>query len=181
MTLFELSRFITTKPMYEQGLILLPHLATLGFGVGAARQITSVYPYFVIAVLHIIPSVILAAGGIYHSLLGPEVLENNRTWAGFFGYDWKDKDQMTTILGIHLMLLGFGAWLLVATMFWGGLFDPWAHELISVLSPVDHYLLNRRHFLPANLSFKAVLWWKQPQCMERFIFSYCRSKLLNSR
>ncbi|WP_446877063.1 chlorophyll a/b binding light-harvesting protein [Phormidesmis sp. 146-33] len=126
MTLFEVSRFIQTKPMYEQGLIILPHLATLGFGVGAGGQITSVYPYFVIAVLHIVPSVILAAGGIYHSLLGPEVLEDSPTWAGFFGYDWKDTDKMTTILGIHLTLLGLGAWLLVVkAMFWGGLFDPW--------------------------------------------------------
>jgi photosystem II CP43 chlorophyll apoprotein len=126
MTLFELSRFNPNVPMYEQGLILLPHLATLGFGVGAGGQVVSTYPYFVISVLHLIPSVILAAGGIYHSLLGPEVLEDNPTLAGFFGYDWKDKDKMTTILGIHLVILGVGAWLLVAkAMFWGGLFDPW--------------------------------------------------------
>ncbi|PLZ95399.1 PsbB/PsbC family photosystem II protein [Fischerella thermalis CCMEE 5268] len=126
MTLFELSRFNPNVPMYEQGLILLPHLATLGFGVGAGGQVISTYPYFVISVLHLIPSVILAAGGIYHSLLGPEVLEDNPTLAGFFGYDWKDKDKMTTILGIHLVILGLGAWLLVAkAMFWGGLFDPW--------------------------------------------------------
>ncbi|MFP4300110.1 MAG: chlorophyll a/b binding light-harvesting protein [Spirulinaceae cyanobacterium] len=126
MTLFELSRFNPGQPMYEQGLILLPHLATLGLGVGIGGEVIDTYPYFVIAVLHIIPSVILAAGGIYHSLLGPEVLEDSPTWAGFFGYDWKDGDKMTSILGIHLMLLGFGAWLLVAkAMFWGGLFDPW--------------------------------------------------------
>jgi photosystem II CP43 chlorophyll apoprotein len=79
MTLFELSRFDPTQPMYKQGLIILPHLATLGFGVGAGGQIINTYPYFVIAVLHIIPSVILAAGGIYHALLGPEVLEDNPT------------------------------------------------------------------------------------------------------
>ncbi len=127
MTLFELSRFHSDQPMYEQGLILLPHLATLGFGVGAGSQVISTYPYFVIAVLHLIPSVILGAGGIYHSLLGPKVLEDNPTLAGFFGYDWKDKDKMTTILGIHLTILGLGALLLVAkAMFWGGLFDPWA-------------------------------------------------------
>lgn len=127
MTLFEMSRFNPDLPMYEQGLILLPHLATLGLGVGAGGKIISTYPYFVIAVLHIIPSVILGAGGIYHSLLGPEVLEDNPTLAGLFGYDWKDKDKMTTILGIHLTILGFGAWLLVAkAMFWGGVFDPWA-------------------------------------------------------
>jgi photosystem II CP43 chlorophyll apoprotein len=33
MNLFEVAHFIPEKPMYEQGLIL-PHLATLGYGVG---------------------------------------------------------------------------------------------------------------------------------------------------
>ena len=126
-TLFELSRYNPDLAMYEQGLILLPHLATLGFGVGEGGQMIDTYPYFVIGVLHLVSSAVLAAGGLYHSLLGPEVLEDNRTFAGFFGYDWKDPDKMTTILGVHLMLLGAGAWLLVAkAMFWGGLFDPWA-------------------------------------------------------
>ena len=31
----------------------------------------------------------------------------------FFAYRWQDKNQMTSILGIHLVLLGFGALLLV--------------------------------------------------------------------
>ncbi|MBE9170189.1 chlorophyll a/b binding light-harvesting protein [Pleurocapsales cyanobacterium LEGE 06147] len=129
MTLFELSRYNPDLPMYEQGLILLPHLATLGFGVGDGGQVVNTYPYFVIGVLHLISSAVLGAGGIYHSLLGPEVLEQNRTFAGFFGYDWEDKDKMTTILGIHLLFLGFGAFLLVfKAMFWGGLFDPWVGE-----------------------------------------------------
>ncbi|NEO26835.1 MAG: chlorophyll a/b binding light-harvesting protein [Kamptonema sp. SIO4C4] len=142
MTLFEISRFNSEQPIYDQGLILLPHLATLGFGVGAGGEIVSTYPYFVIAVLHIVSSIVLAAGGLYHSLIGPEVLEDSESSAGFFGYDWTDGDKMTTILGIHLMLLGFGAWLLVAkAMFWGGLFDPWASSEGAV-RVINHPTIN---------------------------------------
>ncbi|XBH98658.1 hypothetical protein VPH35_128139 [Triticum aestivum] len=94
MNLFEVAHFIPEKPMYEQGLILLAHLATLGFG------------------------------GIYHALLGPETLEESFP---FFGYVWKDRDKMTTILGIHLILLGLGAFLLVLkALYFGGVYDTWA-------------------------------------------------------
>jgi photosystem II CP43 chlorophyll apoprotein len=127
MTLFEMSHFNPNQPMYEQGLILLPHLATLGIGVGAGGTVIDIYPYFLIGIIHLISSAVLGAGGLYHSLIGRDILPNDSTLSGFFGYDWKDKRKMTTILGIHLVLLGIGAWLLVAkAMFWGGLFDPWA-------------------------------------------------------
>lgn len=125
MTLFELSHYEAAKPMYEQGLILLPHLATLGWGGTAENpmiggQVTDTWPYFVVGVLHLISSLVLGLGGIYHALWGPDVL------SGFFGYDWKDKNKMTTILGIHLVLLGIGCFLLVAKAVWfGGVYDPW--------------------------------------------------------
>ncbi|OKH23551.1 PsbB/PsbC family photosystem II protein [Hydrococcus rivularis NIES-593] len=139
MTLFEISHYNPDLPIYEQGLILLPHLATLGFGVGVGGEIVDTYPYFVIGVLHLISSAVLGAGGIYHALLGPDVLEENRTFAGFFGYDWKNGDKMTTIIGIHLIFLGIGAFLLVfKAMFWGGLFDPWtgaAGEVRMIANP----------------------------------------------
>ncbi len=124
MCLFEVSHFVPEKPMYEQGLILLPHLATQGWGVGPGGEVVDTFPYFVVGVLHLISSAVLGFGGIYHALRGPEVLEN---YSSFFGYDWKDKNQMTNILGYHLILLGLGAFLLVAkAMFFGGLYDTWA-------------------------------------------------------
>jgi photosystem II CP43 chlorophyll apoprotein len=121
MLLFEVSHFAPEKPMYEQGLLLMPHVATLGFGVGQGGEVTSILPFFTIAVLHLIGSAVLGIGGLYHALRGPAKLP------GFFDFDWADKDKITTILGINLIFLGIGAWLLVAkAMFLGGVYDTWA-------------------------------------------------------
>ncbi|MCG9891144.1 MAG: photosystem II reaction center protein CP43 [Thermosynechococcaceae cyanobacterium MS004] len=124
MTLFEVAHFTPEKPMYEQGFILLPHVATLGWGVGAGGEVINTFPFFVVGVVHLISSAVLGLGGIYHALRGPDTLEE---YSSFFGYDWKDKNQMTNILGFHLIILGCGALLLVLkAMFFGGLYDTWA-------------------------------------------------------
>ena len=39
MNLFEVDHFVPEKPMYEQGFILLLHLATLGWGVGLGGEL----------------------------------------------------------------------------------------------------------------------------------------------
>ncbi len=133
MTLFELSQFDSSRPLYEQNLILLPHLATLGIGLGARGQIADTYPYFAIGMVHLIASAVLGAGGLYHAVLGPERL-NERG----FGYDWRDGNKMTTILGLHLVVLGLGALLLVlkATRF-GGLYDPVLEQVRLVQPNLD--------------------------------------------
>lgn len=133
MTLFELSRYNPAQPMYEQGLILLPHLASLGIAIGEGGQVMDLYPYYLIGMLHLISSAVLGAGGIYHAVLGPEVLDEQG-----FGYNWKDGNKMTAILGIHLVLLGVGAMLLVlkATM-WGGLYDPLTEQVRLVQPNLD--------------------------------------------
>ncbi|HCA97751.1 MAG TPA: photosystem II 44 kDa subunit reaction center protein [Cyanobacteria bacterium UBA9226] len=124
MTLFEVAHYIPEKPMYEQGAILLPHLATLGWGVTAGGVVVNTFPYFVVGVLHLISSAVLGLGGLYHAIRGPEVLEQ---YSAFFGYDWRDKNKMTSIIGFHLILLGLGAFLLVIkAMFVGGVYDTWA-------------------------------------------------------
>ncbi|MEM6444987.1 MAG: chlorophyll a/b binding light-harvesting protein [Cyanobacteria bacterium P01_D01_bin.123] len=135
MTLFEISRYDPTLPIYGQGLILIPHMATLGVGLGDGGQIVDTYPYFVIGMIHLVSSAVLGAGGLYHALLGPEKLATGGSFPEFFGYDWKDGDKMTTIIGIHLVLLGLGAWLLVAkALFWGGLYDP-AVDAVRTIRP----------------------------------------------
>ncbi len=124
MTIFEVAHYVPEKPMYEQGLILIPHIATLGWGVGPGGDVIDTFPYFVVGVLHLISSAVLGLGGIYHAVRGPETLEE---YSSFFGYDWKDKNQMTNIIGYHLILLGCGALLLVfKAMFFGGVYDTWA-------------------------------------------------------
>jgi photosystem II CP43 chlorophyll apoprotein len=123
MTLFEVSHFIPEKPLYEQGCILLPHLATLGWGVEPGGEIVDLYPFFVVGVIHLISSAVLGFGGIYHSLEGPALLE---TSLPFFGYDWRDKSKMTSILGSHLIILGLGCGLLVLKgCVIGGIYDTW--------------------------------------------------------
>ncbi|MEO1350402.1 MAG: chlorophyll a/b binding light-harvesting protein [Cyanobacteria bacterium J06635_15] len=133
ITLFEVGQFDPALPMYEQGLIVLPNLARLGLGVGAGGQVTDTYPYFVIGVLHLISSAFLGAGGIFHAIKGPAKLEGKFS---FFGYRWDDTNKMTTILGIHLVLLGVGAFLLVAkAIAFGGLYDPIVQNVRMVTNP----------------------------------------------
>ncbi|MDJ0515951.1 MAG: chlorophyll a/b binding light-harvesting protein [Trichodesmium sp. MO_231.B1] len=132
ITLFEVGNFDPSLPMYEQGLIVLPNLARLGFGVGEGGVIDT-YPYFVIGVLHLISSAFLGAGGIFHALRGPSKLEDKFS---FFGYSWDNPGKMTTILGIHLVLLGIGAFLLVAkAMAFGGLYDPAIQNVRIISNP----------------------------------------------
>ena len=133
ITLFELDRLDPSLPMFDQGLILLPNLARLGIGVGPGGAIVDTYPYFVIGALHLISSAFLGAGGLFHTLKGPAKLEGK---FAFFGYRWDDPNKMTDILGIHLTLLGVGAFLLVAkAMYFSGLYDPVIQDVRLVSSP----------------------------------------------
>jgi len=126
MCLFELSHFVPEKPLYEQGFILLPHLATLASSVGPGGEITDVYSYFVIGVLHLISSGVLGLGGIYHAILGPERLEET-TYGFIFGYQWQDRFRITAILGAHLGTIGLASILLfVKAVYFGGLYDTWS-------------------------------------------------------
>ena len=126
MSFFELSHFIKEKSIYDQGFILLPHLATLAFSIGPFGEITDLYSVFIIGAVHLSSSAILALGGIYHALIGPERLEE-RTYGYLFAYQWEDRFRITAILGAHLLSLGFGSLLLFYYILYsGGLYDTWS-------------------------------------------------------
>ena len=126
MTLFEASHFLIEKPFYEDGNILLPHLATLAFSLAPAGEVTDTYSYFLVGVFHLLSSAILALGGIYHAIFGPERLEESIS-AFIFACPWQDRFRITAILGAHLLTLALAVLLLfIKASYLGGLYDTWA-------------------------------------------------------
>ena len=108
-TLFELARYDALLPMGDQGLILLPHMASLGLGLGAGATIVNTEPYIAIAAFHLISSAVLGAAGIWHLLRAPKNLSEAEGRAEKFHFEWDDPKKLTFILGHHLIFLGLGA------------------------------------------------------------------------
>ncbi|APB35052.1 chlorophyll a/b binding light-harvesting protein, putative [Gloeomargarita lithophora Alchichica-D10] len=153
-TLFELAKYNPAAPMYDQGLILLPHLAALGLGVGNGGQIVEPFPYLAVAGFHLVAAGVLAWGAWFHREKLPASLEMTAPPVVKFHFRWDDEAKLGLILGHHLLMLGLGALLLVAKAMWfGGLYDATLEQVRVVSQPnVDVFALweYRTHLFDVN-------------------------------
>jgi photosystem II CP43 chlorophyll apoprotein len=116
--LFELSHFVPEKPFFEQGLILYPHVAVLAASSPSALS----FHVFLAGALHLLSSAALFLGGFYHAVFSQDALGSSPP----FGFEWQDRFRTSSILGVHLAVLGGGAGSLVALALCSGLYDTWA-------------------------------------------------------
>jgi photosystem II CP43 chlorophyll apoprotein len=101
-------------------------MASLAYSVGPGGEVTSLYSYFVIGVLHVISSSLIAIGGLYHALLSSDRLEES-TYGLLFCYNWQDRFRITAILGAHLLVLGVASLVLfIKAVYLSGVYDTWS-------------------------------------------------------
>ena len=125
-TLFELARYDPSIPMGHQPLIALPHLATLGIGFDEAGvMMGNPTPVIAVAVVHLVGSMVYGAGGLLHSLLfSSDMQDSEVTQARKFKLEWDNPDNLTFILGHHLILFGLANIQFVEWARIHGIYDP---------------------------------------------------------
>jgi photosystem II CP43 chlorophyll apoprotein len=135
-TISEVARLDLSQPLGTQNMSVLPHLASLGWGVGDGGLIVDTYLYFVVGMLHLAASAVLGAGGLFHVFRSPAKLKDGTALAVKFHYEWSDPKKLSLILGHHLIFLGIAALLFVGkAMLWGGIYDGTIDKVRLITDP----------------------------------------------
>jgi chlorophyll a/b binding light-harvesting protein PcbE len=122
--LWELSRFDSSVPMGHQSSIYLSHLASLGIGFDEAGVWTGA-GVATIAIFHLIFSMVYGAAGLAHSLLfDPDLQGGPIGRVDKFKLEWDNPDNLTFILGHHLIFLGVANIWFVEWARVHGIYDP---------------------------------------------------------
>ncbi len=123
-TLFELSRYDPSLPMGSQGMVTLPHLASIGLGFDEAGVWTGV-GVVTMAVLHLMISMVYGAGGLLHAIYFDEDMQQSEVLqARKFKLEWGNPDNQTFILGHHLIFFGVACVWFVEWARVHGIYDP---------------------------------------------------------
>ncbi|GCE65144.1 chlorophyll a/b binding light-harvesting protein [cyanobiont of Ornithocercus magnificus] len=151
-TLFEIAHYDLSVPMGHQGLILIPHLASLGIGLSDAGAEINFEPYVAVAAFHLVSSAVLGAAGAWHILRAPKDLADAEGRAKKFDFKWDDPKQLTLILGHHLIFLGLGV---IAFVEWAkrhGIYDTAIGAVRKVEPNIDLGMVwgYQTHFLSIN-------------------------------
>ena len=145
-TLWDLSRFDPSLPMGHQGLVSIPHLASIGLGFDEAGVWTGA-GVATIGIFHLIFSMVYASAGLLHSLIFSEDTQNSsglfapdrpeHRQAKRFKLEWDNPDNQTFILGHHLVFLGVANIWFVEWARVHGIYDPAIEAIRQVNYNVD--------------------------------------------
>ncbi|WP_320668088.1 chlorophyll a/b binding light-harvesting protein [Prochlorococcus sp. MIT 1307] len=123
-TLVELAKFDPSISMGHQSSLFLSHLATIGIGFDEAGAWTGA-GVVTIAILHLILSMVYAAGGLLHAVLFDEDMQQSEViQARKFKLEWDNPDNQTFILGHHLIFFGVACIWFVEWARIHGIYDP---------------------------------------------------------
>jgi len=123
-TLWEVARYNPEIPMGHQGMVSIPHLASIGIGFDEAGLFTGV-GVATIGIFHLIFSLVYGAAGLAHSLLfDPDLKSGPIPTTPKFKLEWNNPDNQTFILGHHLIFFGVANIWFVEWARWHGIYDP---------------------------------------------------------
>ncbi len=123
-TLWEVARYNPEIPMGHQGMVSIPHLASIGIGFDEAGLFTGV-GVATIGIFHLIFSLVYGTAGLAHSLLFDGDLKDGPIpTTKKFKLEWENPDNQTFILGHHLIFFGVANIWFVEWARWHGIYDP---------------------------------------------------------